>query len=300
MNFGKDEMVDMIFMLGQCHRNCLLASRSYAVEYPERRHPHESSFRRLLNRFVETGDVKYKKEERIKSATNEDKELEALLHATENPHTSQRELGVACSISERSVQRILKKNKYHAYHIQMHQALTDSDFENRLNFCNWASFQIEQNPTFFEFVLFSDEATFHNSGAVNRHNFHYYSVENPRIIREIDNQHRWSLNVWGAVIGNHVIGPHFFEGNLGGAAYLNFIQNILPGMLAVLPTEIRNEIWFQHDGAPAHYSRPVRDLLDQQFPNRWIGRGGPTRWPARSPDLTKIDFFVGIHKGNRV
>jgi hypothetical protein len=25
--------------------------------------------------------------------------------------------------------------------------------------------------------------------------------------------------------------------------------------------------------------------LDNQYPQRWIGRGGPHHWPARSPDL---------------
>lgn len=62
-----------------------------------------------------------------------------------------------------------------------------------------------------------------------------------------------------------MINPHFLGGNSGGAAYLLFIEKIFPGMLDVLPTEVRNEIWFQHD---AHYSRPVRDILDQQFSNR--------------------------------
>jgi hypothetical protein len=26
-------------------------------------------------------------------------------------------------------------------------------------------------------------------------------------------------------------------------------------------------------------------MLDKQYPQRWIGRGGPHHWPARSPDL---------------
>ena len=28
------------------------------------------------------------------------------------------------------------------------------------------------------------------------------------------------------------------------------------------------------------------------FSARWIGMSGPTAWPARSPDLTCLDFFV--------
>jgi hypothetical protein len=38
-------------------------------------------------------------------------------------------------------------------------------------------------------------------------------------------------------------------------------------------------------GAPPHFSRNVREFLDNQYPQRWIGRGGSHHWPARSPDL---------------
>jgi len=34
-------------------------------------------------------------------------------------------------------------------------------------------------------------------------------------------------------------------------------------------------------------------FLDATFPNRWIGRDGPTPWPPRSPDITtSLDFFL--------
>ncbi len=49
---------------------------------------------------------------------------------------------------------------------------------------------------------------------------------------------------------------------------------------------------FEQDGAPPNYSIPVRNYLDQKFGNNWIGRGGPTAWPPRSPDLTPLDFFL--------
>lgn len=29
-----------------------------------------------------------------------------------------------------------------------------------------------------------------------------------------------------------------------------------------------------------------------EFPNKWIGRGRIFQWPARSPDLTVLDFYL--------
>ena len=34
----------------------------------------------------------------------------------------------------------------------------------------------------------------------------------------------------------------------------------------------------------------MTEWLNTKFPNRWIGRYGPVRWPPRSPDLTPLDF----------
>jgi len=36
----------------------------------------------------------------------------------------------------------------------------------------------------------------------------------------------------------------------------------------------------------------VRRFLGAKFPNSWIGRGGPTPCPPRSPDITSLDFFL--------
>ncbi|KAK3879568.1 hypothetical protein Pcinc_015855 [Petrolisthes cinctipes] len=54
----------------------------------------------------------------------------------------------------------------------------------------------------------------------------------------------------------------------------------------------RKGLIFQHDGAPPHYSRQATQHFNQEFPERWIGRGGPHLWPARSPDLTPLDFHL--------
>ena len=90
----------------------------------------------------------------------------------------------------------------------------------------------------------------------------------------------------------------FFEHHLNGRTFLQFLTNNLPVLLEDIPLNTRRSMWFQMDGAPPHFYREVRQFLDTQFSNRWLGRGGTQNWPARSPDLTSVDFFLwGYIKG---
>ena len=54
----------------------------------------------------------------------------------------------------------------------------------------------------------------------------------------------------------------------------------------------KDTVVFQQDGAPCHSALVTRDYLNEQFPNRWIGKGGRSLWAPRSPDLTPLDFSV--------
>ena len=55
---------------------------------------------------------------------------------------------------------------------------------------------------------------------------------------------------------------------------------------------------FLKDGAPPPYSNQVRAYLREQFSDeRVIASGFPNFWPARSPDLTPLDYwFWGMIK----
>jgi hypothetical protein len=48
-----------------------------------------------------------------------------------------------------------------------------------------------------------------------------------------------------------------------------------------------------HDEASPHFLRTVRQHLDQTFGEQWIEHGGPVNCPARSPDLSPLDFGCG-------
>ena len=47
--------------------------------------------------------------------------------------------------------------------------------------------------------------------------------------------------------------------------YIIFIRDILPEMLENVPLQVRQRLWFQHDGAPAHFALDVREYLNKVF-----------------------------------
>src|SRR3978361_769173 len=292
MNFTKDELVDMVFILGECYKNAVLAARVYGERYPDRRLPKAKAFEKLKQRFIATGYVRYGKRYRIKRLLTEENELAVLNHITDNSTVSVRNLSNQIDMSDRSIREVLKKHHYHPNHVQKHQELLPADFQSRMLFCEWTLNKIQQDPNFYSRVLWTDESTFHNSGLVNRRNFHYYADYNPRQFRQCNRQHRWTLNVWGGILGTRVIGPFFFEGNLNGGIYLDFLDVELPQLLEDVPLNVRQNQWFQYDGAPAYSTDPVTYWLNENYPDRWIGRRGRFPWPARSPDLTPLDYFL--------
>lgn len=54
-------------------------------------------------------------------------------------------------------------------------------------------------------------------------------------------------------------------------------------------------MYFQHDGAPPHFRNIVRNFLNDNFPNMWIGRNGTHHWPPRSPDFNPVDYYLWGH-----
>lgn len=104
--------------------------------------------------------------------------------------------------------------------------------------------------------------------------------------------------VWAGIIGDSIIGPYFFEGNVTGNSYLDLLGNFVLPELHRLNIDPQN-IWYQHDGAAPHYAVAVRGFLDGVF-RSWIGRGGPVAWPARSPDLNPCDLFLWPYLKDKV
>ena len=109
---------------------------------------------------------------------------------------------------------------------------------------------------------------------------------------ETNFQRRFSINVWCGMIDDILIGPVTLDDRMTGQNYLDFLQNELPKQLEDVPLATRIAMYFQHDGAPSHYTRHVMKHLNDIFPNTWIGRGSTINWPPRSPDLTPLEFCL--------
>jgi len=101
-----------------------------------------------------------------------------------------------------------------------------------------------------------------------------------------------SINVWRGMIDDMLIGPVILDDRMTGLNYLDFLQNELPKQLEDVPLATRIAMYFQHDGAPSHYTRHVMQHLNDTSPNRWIGRGSTINWPPRSPELNPLDFCL--------
>ena len=272
--------------------------RQFQHEYPDRQAPSPSTVWRNYQKYVTHGTSTNRnmgnsgRPRTVRSPAN----VEAVRQTLNlNPHSSARRNDLP-QISRSSFNRITHRDlKWHAYHIQKRHALQQGDHQRRINFCQWL---VNRPDRFLSDVIIGDEAAFHMNGEVNSWNVRCYA-ENRNGARnftyDIPNDQR-KLVVWVGLVGdNTIISPFFFHGNVNEDSYLQMINNqVVPELQRYgrgRNGAVLRKWWFQ-DGAPAHRRRDVRDRLQELFPNRVVALGHQPEWPARSPDLTPLDFFL--------
>jgi hypothetical protein len=291
------EYADMHFVYGLAEGNARLAERLYTQRFPHRQHPNHKVFIAVHNRIRETGSVVPNKQEvgRPRSVRTADFEEDVLQKIEDNPSTSTRAIASAMHTNKNAVWNVLHEQLFHPFKVQKVQALEPEDHPKRVESARWFLHKELDKPNFLKSVLFTDEASFTREGVVNMKNNHVWAQENPHETMNRNFQVKFSVNVWAGIVNDQLIGPYILPNRLNGQRYLIFLQDVLPELLEDVPMAIRQDMWFQHDGAPPHFAGEVRDHLDEVYDNRWIGRGGPVAWPPRSPDLTPIDFYLWGH-----
>ncbi|KAL4148133.1 hypothetical protein QTP88_002426 [Uroleucon formosanum] len=242
-----------------CSKFSPLCSKNDSSPYPERYHPPYNYVLRLLQGLNQEGRFpgrQMNQQRRRANMFDDDTELQVLAYIRTNPRSSIRHVAREIGVSYGYVQIILKKHKMHRYKINFVQHLRAGDSIHRLEFIAWFNIKLYDNPMIVNHILWSDKSKFTNN------------------------------------VGGKLIGPFFYDGTLNGRRYLNFLINELPRLLDDVLLDTRERMFFQQDGAPVHNAIIVRRHLDQIFPNHWIGTFSVIPWPARSPDLTPLDFFL--------
>ena len=86
-----------------------------------------------------------------------------------------------------TVHKVLhKKLRLYDYKVQMLQRLQPNGKPKRKEFADNMLQRISEDEKFLKRICFSDEATFHVSGKLNKHNVRIWGSEHPHEIRELE------------------------------------------------------------------------------------------------------------------
>jgi len=151
---------------------------------------------------------------------------------------------------------------------------------------------------FFYHVMFYDELMFKNNSELNRHNYHYWSDVNPHWHRQVDNQHRWSVNIWYRIINGYLISLYFFDGNVNTENFNRemSIEKILWNFSFITITWRR---WSPY--TTENVDTTEQDDISLCGNNHGNLSGSGIQWqvdkrpivrPPRFSDLTSSDFFL--------
>ena len=283
-------------------KSTVLVQRQFRREFPGRKIPHRNTIKNLVEKFRDSGSVTNNNKGHSgppSTATTPAHVQDVRAHLEQSPRKSTRRLSQEVGISRTSVRRIIHRDlKLFPYKVQVLQAQTQANKDQRYEFGQEISERIENNPELLDVLLFSDEAHFHLSGHVNKQNMRFWAAAQP-------NEHVQAplsvekTTVWCAIGKNGIFGPYFFEDGDGRRVTANSERYI--GMLRrrFIPAIRRkravdmNTVVFQQDGAPPHCSNRTLEYLRQYFPgDRLISRRTDNPWPLYSPDLTPPDYFL--------
>ena len=259
-----------------------------------------STVTRLVTRFYETGSVHDKPRSGRPSLEEERKPLiqeELVMQQNQNQFgvASSHSVARGIGIPQSSVQRILR-NRLHMYpyKLQTNQQLSGADKDARIEFANLMS----SGAIDLDKVLWTDESYFSLTGHVYKSNCTIWGTEKPRPSISID-VHAPKICVWFGFSACYRLTPFFFPATVTGQNYADMLDNhVFPEMRR--KRKMSSTIW-QQDGAPPHFSLIARASISAAFPNdRIISRGYPQKWPAHSPDLSPLDYYLWATVKSRV
>lgn len=216
LGFSNEDYFNLLIIYGECDKVIKRACETYRSRYPDRPTPTHDTLTRLIHNCKTHGQFVKKQEKSKPVVDNEENEVTVLAYFRAYPENSLVDAERDVGIPVMSIQRILKKHKYHPYSFTLVQNLRAGDDQRRNDFCEFILIKIQEDEHFLQKLIWTDEAKFMKNGMFNRHNSHYWSDTNPHVFRERQFQGYWSFNVFAAIKNDGLLVVHFYDENLNG------------------------------------------------------------------------------------
>jgi len=107
----------------------------------------------------------------------------------------------------------------------------------------------------------------------------FWSKENSNFTQELQHNPPHVM-IWVGMTSDYRTGPYFFDGPVNAASYSELLETWLIPQLR--DRELLDDVWLQHDGAPAHFAFFAR-CFERTFSR-------PLDWPW----LTDISGTIGM------
>lgn len=145
----------------------------------------------------------------------------------------------------------------------------------------------------FTKVLFTDECRASLDGP-DYWSRGWLAIGASRPVRVKRQQGGGGVMFWAGIIDDRLFGPfRVCKGvKMTAASYITFLDSHLRPWIGSLPTDVRSNLVFMHDNAPAHAAKKTTSFLD----TIGISDEHLMIWPPSSPDLNPIENIWSLVK----
>uniref|UniRef100_A0ABD2W267 Transposase n=1 Tax=Trichogramma kaykai TaxID=54128 RepID=A0ABD2W267_9HYME len=118
----------------------------------------------------------------------------------------------------------MKDAGQHDFKFRKGQGLRPEDYPRRVAFCEGMLAAFEEDDTLIDRIIYTDECNYASQGVINNKNQHFWTAENPHLVREDKFQRHFNQYVWAGMVGNRLLGPVLCEAAFDGELYLEFLN----------------------------------------------------------------------------